>query len=66
MNQYERAARLEKAMALVTLFALHRIQVQDVALMNDAHWAAAAKAAGVAIPSWRTQQMVVLMMMRSN
>lgn len=65
-NQYERAARLEKALALTTLFALYRVPVQDVALMNAEHWRMAAKAAGVAMPSWRTQQMIVSMMMRSN
>lgn len=63
-NPFEHAARLEKALALSTLFAVYRIPVQDVALMTPEQWRLAAQAAGVNPPSWRTQQMIISMMMR--
>jgi len=65
MNQYERAARLEKALAFTTLFALYRIPVQDVALMNDQQWRMAAQAAGVNPPSAQTRVMILSTMLRS-
>jgi hypothetical protein len=65
-STYERSARLEKAVALVAVLAEHQIAASDVALMTDEHWRMLAKAARVNPPSWRTQQMILGMMMRSN
>lgn len=65
-NPYQQAARIEKAAALLALLMEHGVVASDAALMTDEHWRAAAKAARVNPPSWRTQQIIVNMMMRSN
>lgn len=62
----ERAARAEKAAAILALLAQHQVPASHVALMTDEHWRAVAKAARVNPPSPRTQQMIVSMMTRSN
>ncbi|MFN7939090.1 MAG: hypothetical protein U0R19_37550 [Bryobacteraceae bacterium] len=64
VNLYAEAARAMKAANLAFCLGKAGIPASDVALMDDAHWAMAAQAADVRIPSGETRRLVLDIMRR--
>lgn len=58
-NQYQKAARMAKAIALVALLDANSIGSVDASNLTDNDWIGFAKDAGVNQPSSETQRMVI-------
>jgi len=64
VNHYAETARAMKAANLAVCLAKAGIPASDVALMRDEHWAMAAQAADVRMPSTETRRLVLDLMRR--
>lgn len=64
VNPYAETARAMKAANLAVCLAKAGIPASDVDLMGDEHWAMAAQAANVRMPSAETRRLVLDLMRR--
>ena len=58
-NHWEQSARAIKAAKLAKFFARKGVDGEDLAFMDDAGWKAAAKVAGIRVPSATTRKAVI-------